>query len=198
MRMASSLSEENIDDLLYLSRFGELDDLKILIPELAIQMKVGEGEVVVRAVDEYSGNTCLHMASANGHLETLTYLIGLLPTSPPPYTEPNAILSPRNSSGSTPLHWACLNGHLPVVQLLLNTGADPSIVNNAGHDAVYEAEKNEKNEVVGWLLEQGKGLDTGIAGGVKEEEGPAEYEQRGEASGSGSGDNMEGVNKSGS
>lgn len=31
-------------------------------------------------------------------------------------------------------------------------GADPAITNKAGHDAAFEAEEAERNEVVGWLL----------------------------------------------
>jgi uncharacterized protein len=69
------------------------------------------------------------------------------------------------------LHWAALNGHLPFVQALVSLGADASVANLAGHDAVYEAELNGKDEVVGWLLEKATGLETGIAGNVGELEG---------------------------
>ena len=44
------------------------------------------------------------------------------------------------------------------------------MVNKAGHDVVYEAEVNGKEEVVGWLLTEGKGLEKGlsVSGGVRE------------------------------
>jgi ankyrin repeat protein len=57
-----------------------------------------------------------------------------------------------NTSGNTPLHWASLNGHLEAVKLLVQAGADPGVTNRAGHDAVYEAEVNGKEQVVEWLL----------------------------------------------
>jgi uncharacterized protein len=65
---------------------------------------------------------------------------------------------------------------LPCVKALLDNGADPTITNHAGHDAVYEAELNEKTEVVDWVLKEGgEGLEEGIGregvGGGEEESG---------------------------
>ena len=37
-------------------------------------------------------------------------------------------------------------------------------MNRAGHDAVYEAEGNGKEDVVEWLLAEGKGLEEGVKG----------------------------------
>jgi uncharacterized protein len=57
----------------------------------------------------------------------------------------------------------------------LDNGADPTLANRAGHDAVYEAEVNEKREVVEWVLrEGGEGLEEGIAGGEGGVEGGGE------------------------
>ena len=80
-------------------------------------------------------------------------------------------LNLQNASGNTPLHWAALNGHLSAVRLLIEAGADPTVVNKAGKDAVYEAEANEKNEVAAWLLTEGKGLE-GAVGGSVDQGGP--------------------------
>jgi ankyrin repeat protein len=71
-------------------------------------------------------------------------------------------LNALNESGNTPLHWAALNGHLESVKLLIQSGADVTIINRAGHDAVYEAEINDKNEVVDWLLGAVEELEKGI------------------------------------
>jgi Ankyrin repeats (3 copies) len=78
--------------------------------------------------------------------------------------DPNRVINSQNKSGNTPLHWAALNGHLQIITLLLNQGADPSILNAAGHDVLFEAELNEKQEAVEVLLAEGKGLDQGLAG----------------------------------
>ena len=90
----------------------------------------------------------------NAIAETLKELLSISSTSP--------ALNTPNASGNTPLHWAALNGNLVAVKLLVAQGADVTIINNAGHDAVYEAEANDKNEVAEWLLKESKTLETGI------------------------------------
>jgi hypothetical protein len=67
-----------------------------------------------------------------------------------------------NEAGNTPLHWAALNGHLESVKLLIRSGADVTIINQAGHDAVFEAELNDKKDVVDWLLGAVEELENGI------------------------------------
>jgi ankyrin repeat protein len=56
-----------------------------------------------------------------------------------------------------------------MVKLLLESGADVSTLNAVGHDAVYEAEINDKNDVVDFLLKEAVGLDTGIGGAEGED-----------------------------
>ena len=74
-----------------------------------------------------------------------------------------SLLSAQNSAGNTPLHWAALNGHLTSVQCLVEKGADPYLQNKAGHDAVYEAERNDRREAVEWMLKEG-GLEEEMEG----------------------------------
>lgn len=54
----------------------------------------------------------------------------------------------RNYTGNTPLHWAALNTHLDCVKALVEAGADISLKNDAGHDALFLAERTDW-EVVG-------------------------------------------------
>jgi ankyrin repeat protein len=72
------------------------------------------------------------------------------------------LINAVNEAGNTPLHWAALNGHLENVKLLIESGADVTIINRAGHDAVFEAEINDKKEVVDWLLGAVEELENGI------------------------------------
>lgn len=53
----------------------------------------------------------------------------------------SAFINCRNNSGNTPLHWAALNTHLECVKALVEAGADLDIKNDAGHDAVFLAER---------------------------------------------------------
>lgn len=63
------------------------------------------------------------------------------------------------------------------------------MINGAGHDAIYAAEANEKNDVAEWLLKEGKGLETGVAGGRgnggTEAEGEGEGDVMGDLDGEG-------------
>tara|TARA_R110002003_G_scaffold175_3_gene14172 strand:- start:3991 stop:4425 length:435 start_codon:yes stop_codon:yes gene_type:complete len=72
------------------------------------------------------------------------------------------LINAVNEAGNTPLHWAALNGHLEGVKLLVESGADVTIINQAGHDAVFEAEINDKQDVVDWLLGAVEELENGI------------------------------------
>ncbi len=113
---------------------------------------------------------------AKPYIETLKSLLAL-PSSTPSST---ISLNLQNASGNTPLHWAALNGHLEAVKALVGAGADVTVINSAGHDAVYEAEMNEKNEVAEWLLTEGKGLERGVKGS---ERGAGERSEGGEGGG---------------
>lgn len=95
--------------------------------------------------------------------ETLRAILDQL-SHPPQNPLQLAFISQQNSAGNTALHWAAVNGHLESVKALLDAGADPTIKNKAGHDAVYEAEVNDKTEVVEWVLKEGSGLEEGIGG----------------------------------
>lgn len=80
----------------------------------------------------------------------------------------------QNASGNTPLHWAALNGHLSAVKLLVDAGADTTVVNKAGRDALFEAEAGEKGDVVAWFLAEGKGAGGQDGGSGSGEEGQLE------------------------
>ncbi|EWC47468.1 hypothetical protein DRE_00436 [Drechslerella stenobrocha 248] len=221
-----TLDEDTIDDLLYFSRTGELEDLRSAVAELSKSLNRYVLEIPAAAVDPYSGNTCLHMAAANNHVDVVNWILSLeqpplvssggpqaaLPDSTLtaaatgsaaasmlPTTAPSlylhTLLNYPNSNGNTPLHWACLNGHIEVVKALAGAGADPGVLNAAGHDCVYEAEVNDKSNVVEWVLEFAESLESGV-GVVGEGEGEGEgrdCREKDGQQGEGRGQDKEGV-----
>ncbi len=172
-----TLSEDEIDDVLYIARANELPELAPCLTSLSQKYGTTPHAILLSSTDSETQNTPLHYAAANGHLGLVNSLLSHLSSSSASSDETEPLLVPfinkQNSSGNTALHWASLNGHLSIVKILLEQGADASILNGAGHDAVYEAEMAEKHEVVEWLLKEGKGLEKGLGDGG-EEEGDAE------------------------
>ena len=189
--MAPNLSEDEIDELLYLVRIGDRDDFIALTKELGNRERCTIANLLETAKDGASGNGVLHMAAANGHdgrfrsplisntltnkhSEILNLVLDNLSKPLPQNPTMLAILNTQNLSGNTALHWAALNGNLESVKKLLEYGADPTITNQKGHDAIYEAELNYKTEVVEWVLKEGgEGLETGLENELAGGEGAA-------------------------
>lgn len=66
--MSPNLSENEIDDLIYLARAGEDADLTEMLQELvAREDSTTPMDILTAAREDQSKATCLHMAAANGH-----------------------------------------------------------------------------------------------------------------------------------
>lgn len=116
--MESADTDEGLADLLIDgARYGDLED---------VQQAIEQGAQV--DWQDEQGRTALHMASANGHTQTVIYLL-----------KAGAEAAPANKEGNTPLHFACLNGHVQVVQELTQRGASPSALNSHSQSPVDEA-----------------------------------------------------------
>jgi len=159
----AELNEDEVDDLLYFARHNEIHDLKECAMELSKKYGVSQSTIFQSTLDPHSGNTVLHLASANGHLEAINAIIeSTIGEGQPTDGDLAKFVNRQNQSGNTALHWAALNGHADVVLLLIQRGADPSILNAAGHDALFEAELNEKTKAAEVLLTEGKELESGL------------------------------------
>ncbi|CAI6296505.1 unnamed protein product [Periconia digitata] len=177
--MASvNLDEDSIDEVLYLARANEVAELATFLDGLATATKSPKPAIIAAAVDPNTNNTALHYAAANGHADIIKLLLsfGSTTAAVPPSPQAPGLINACNDSGNTALHWAALNGHLESVKALVELGADVTIINKAGHDAVFEAEINDKGDVVDWLLAAVEELEKGIG-----QEG--EPDEQGEASG---------------
>ncbi|KAF2448643.1 ankyrin [Karstenula rhodostoma CBS 690.94] len=155
------MNEDIVDEILYLARANEVDELSTYLTDVSAQTKQSKAELVAAAADPYSKNTALHFAAANGHVDTVKLLFSL--ETGKASAPASGLINAVNDAGNTALHWAALNGHLECVKLLVQVGADVTIINRAGHDAVFEAEINDKGDVVDWLLGAVEELEKGIA-----------------------------------
>ena len=168
-----SLHAEELDDLTYYARAGDLVALKATITQISSSYSCPQDTILAATLDEdddrpelSSGCCLLHWPAANGNEAILSYLLSLLSSKPDstdgPLKSTSTLINHKNKSGNTPLHWAALNGHLSCVKELVNAGADPLITNNAGHDALYEADSSAKEggrEVAEWILANCAGLE---------------------------------------
>ncbi|KAJ5908297.1 hypothetical protein N7495_000979 [Penicillium taxi] len=140
-----ALDNDTIYDIICDARAGAIEDLSANITSLASQHNCSEAQIVAAAIDaeeESEGGTgccVLHYPAANGETEILNFLLKKLEGVD--VAQRTAFINHRNNSGNTPLHWAALNTHLEAVKALVETGADVSIKNDAGHDAVFLAER---------------------------------------------------------
>ncbi|KAI0141604.1 ankyrin [Xylariaceae sp. FL1272] len=178
--MAPNLSEEEIDDLVYLARAGEDAELDDMLRELSARDSATPADILAAARDEQGKATCLHMAAANGHAKTVTLILSHLPlaatssvtAAPSSATSPEQVESTgtqpaahqtyidvQNAFGNSALHWACLGGHLDVVKLLLSRGASPTIANDKDQIPLDLAAFNNHIHVVDHFLAQSKDLE---------------------------------------
>ncbi|KAJ5222018.1 uncharacterized protein N7469_010905 [Penicillium citrinum] len=140
-----ALSADAVDDLIYDARAGDLEALKADVANLASQNNCTEAQIVASAIDmedENEGGTgscVLHFPAANGNIEILNFLLQKL--SAGDVAQRTTFINHTNYSGNTSLHWAALNTHLECVKALVEAGADVAIKNDAGHDAVFLAER---------------------------------------------------------
>lgn len=159
-----TLTVDEIDDLLYFTRVNEVQELEQTISSLTQRYSCQSHDILQASVDPDSGNTVLHYCSANGFTDLLAKLLDQLRIH-----SSAGFIDHENKQGSTPLHWAALNGHLPCVKLLVEAGANLWRKNAAGHHAMFEAGRAEKDDVVQYLLATGGTKVEETEGGQSEE-----------------------------
>ena len=75
---------------------------------------------------ESDGKSSLAIASINGHLDIVKYLVSL----------PQTNVDIQDNNGYTSLMFASYYNHITIVQSLLENGADKTIKDNAGNKAI--------------------------------------------------------------
>lgn len=125
--MGCDPTNEELEDMMLCCRYGDLKELEEFVENF--------GHSWLNSYVDENGNTGLHMATGNGHLEVVNYLLDHL-------TDKQALLRPNNPPAkNTPLHWAAMNHHLEILKSICPrlTSQEISTVNGRGYSAMSEA-----------------------------------------------------------
>lgn len=131
--------------LLYYSARGDNTNLEKLLNNRKINLNI---------IKDTKGNTPLILASANGHLDTVNFLLSKGADPDSVNNKDDRELNNRNKLGRTPILEASANGHADVVDLLHREtyGYDRD---NDGNSSIILASANGHRNVVGLLLSYG-------------------------------------------
>ncbi|KAL1840055.1 hypothetical protein VTJ49DRAFT_831 [Mycothermus thermophilus] len=188
--MAPQLSEDEIDDLLYTARTGDNEELSRLLSELSNREKTTPADILTYARDE-GKSTCLHMATGNGHVDTINLLLSHFSTAPA--AQKQAFVDAANEYGNTGLHWAALGGHLAAVRLLVEEGgASVALANDKNYVPLDLASFGDKVEVVDYFLKRSEGMEEENAAGSAGESGGLEKAVEGVELGDGDAEEVNG------
>lgn len=102
-----------------------------------------------------SGDTLLHIASANGHLQIVSFL-----------HNKQVDLNQENQYQRSPLHEASINGHLEVVDYLCKNGANLDARDEYGRTAFFLACMNGIHPIAQYFCNMGINIDVHGCNGV--------------------------------
>ena len=135
-------SNANLFDAAANGRYREIVNLI----ESGVDAHLYEGLKVKPYESEH--NTPLHLASLNGHLDIVKYLI-----------KKGANVNTRNRKNQMPLHLAVHNAHKEIIKYLVKHGADMNVVEDEGDTPVAWAAYKGQTEIVLLLIELGARID---------------------------------------
>ncbi|XP_066894206.1 palmitoyltransferase ZDHHC13 isoform X2 [Kogia breviceps] len=91
----------------------------------------------------------LHWAAINNRLDLVKF-----------YISKGAVVDQLGGDlNSTPLHWAIRQGHLPMVILLLQYGADPTLIDGEGFSSIHLAVLFQHMPVIAYLISKGQSVN---------------------------------------
>jgi len=144
-KVASFDQDYSTFDIVKATQYGAFERVKELI----------ENGFDVNQRDE-ENVTLLHWASINNRKEIVKCFL-----------EKGAIIDAIGGDlKSTPLHWATRQGHLSMAILLIQNGADPSILDGEGCNCLHLAAQFGHTAIVAYLIAKGQEINVPDANGM--------------------------------
>jgi hypothetical protein len=132
------------ETLLQAAKVGDVAEVRKVV---ALGVNVDERDA--------DGDTALHWAAGNGHVEVLQVLV----------VELGADKEAKTANGQTALHWAVVNGHMEVMRVLVELGADKDAKDVDGCTPLHDAAFNGHVEAIKALEQLGAQIDVQAANG---------------------------------
>ncbi len=128
------------EQLLTYSKIGDLRRVKYLI----VKLKANPNKMCLAS----TGDTSLHLASANGYEDIVEYLI-----------KKKASVNAINNLSQTPLHQAIMTKHRPIALKLIEAGADVNLLDGFGLMPVFIAFNSGDYELVKVMIKHNANLN---------------------------------------
>ncbi|XP_064480715.1 palmitoyltransferase ZDHHC17-like [Ornithodoros turicata] len=133
-------------DIIKATQYGIFDRCRHIIEEEGYDVNRPDAENV----------TLLHWAAINNRREIVNY-----------YISKGAVVDAIGGElMSSPLHWATRQGHLGMVVLLLQHGADPSVVDGEGCSCIHLAAQFGHTAIVAYLVAKGQPVNLTDSNGM--------------------------------
>lgn len=135
---------DDFDNLMIAAHIGLVDAVRTILLQSQCH------DVKVRMVDK-TGRTALHLASANGHIDTVRALI--------PSLRDTADLNAADCGEATALHYAAQNGHAELVDFLLKSGANLDVRDINGKTPLHCAVEGDHGAAATILVTAGANVN---------------------------------------
>ena len=112
------------------------------IEKVFMYLRKNDAEQVLNAVEQKSKRSPLHIASKNGHLHLVEFLLNK-----------GANIEARDKLLKTPLHYACESGKSLVVKTLMDNNDDPFEKDNCGRTAMHYAIYSGRTDILALLTQ---------------------------------------------
>ena len=135
--LKEDISEENIFE-----SASELGDIKIFN---ILSKYLSNNNSLLTSLINKEKNNIFHISARENKILSLLFFYEFYKDNP-------SVLNIKNKSQLTPLIIACYQGNFEYVQTIINLGADFSLIENNGKNALFYAVESENNRIIKYLI----------------------------------------------